>query len=412
MATSVDELLDLAQHAVWQSAQTAAPSDLDRRGAAAVEFDRHRRAWPMLGAAAQHALTAMVGPRPGPPMAPVLDLLERAARPVRGHTGPGDGDPRLLRAAALLGAAGDALHADPAAGHHPVTRDRVLTIVDAAAVLTGAHAEQAHPHSKVLTLAGPRYWLTLSATAQDARSGPPGLDVPAAARRPIVPPGEESIAALLHRFHHAATTAIRPTRAPTRDLMAIPRTLALLHRALAHTTADPNHQHAASAWRDVVTTWGTAIRSPGPPDPLLRAAVHDLAATLTAGITPHQQATAHRYGTDQAADLARDFHQHLRDALNSELYVTAARHLARVTRPAPTPLAAAARAGRWIPLPRDSPPAGQIREAAALAGTTPAYAARGTTSAWLGLATPVQPRADDPQPASTTKEISYPGGTP
>lgn len=405
MATSVDQLLADAQRQMWQAAQPV-PLPPQRGTAAARQRTAHLQAWPTLATAARHALGADLIPAPDHGAAvtvvpkrlvATLRLLERTAtvlQPARPDLEPA-GDRQMRRVAQLLAAVGDVLRDQAPTDRDSGTTDRILDLVAAAATLTAAYTGQASPSGRARDLQQPAHWLALSSAARQACTTVPGQRDTAAAMRPIVPTGEQSLDADLAAFHRAATDALTPTRAPTTDLWLIPRVLAAVHRTAAAYDTTGLHRPAADAWREAANAW-LVVRIPGPPHSALRETARVVAATLATDLDPHDQAAVHLFAQDQAADLAAGYLHHVRDDVDAWRYAVAARHLLKVMDPAPTELLRPGRLGHWVSLPPVSPPSSALLDTAHAAADARAYQTLGAGSAPAAELRPAQPARPRP----------------
>lgn len=392
MATSGDDLLDQAQTELWKAAQSLPAPGQHRRDAARTLFRGQLSAWPDLARATRYAITVLPLDREASQRyEPVLAALDRVERSGGYGHGQAPTDPHFARAAALTGAAGDAMKGSrtlsSAADLGP--QDRLLAHVESAARLTAAYAELAvAPMSSGATTAG--RWLRLGEAARTATITPLSERRSPVSAAPIPAVDEDTLAGSLDRWRRAALdVAAGGPAAASGDLPLIAAALSTVQSAADATGLRPSDRvDSTTIWREAAAAWPSSVRIAGPAAFELRGATSALRADLVTfvqrtrrGDPDHaaDEALAHfasRPGTRVVAVAYRDA---VLEAVSTGRPVIAARRLAEVSGPPlPAELAEAATKGRWVPLPPTSAPA-QLIVSTTIAAADSSHYDRGGT---------------------------------
>lgn len=387
MATSLDDLLGEAQDQVWRCAQELPAAQPAARLRAREVVEQHLAAWPSILNAAERALLADApgSAQPAERFRPTWAALSSARDAVGDRHARGVPDPGLSAVGARLGAAADAM-TTRTGGIATGTLDRVLAIVESSARITAIYAEQIDRPARGKPALDPALWRRLGDAAGAAVLTDPAGRTGVDGARPLIVPGEQTLAATLERWHAHASDLVAPTRAPAANVPAVARGLEMIHAAALATGGPPSHATAVRAWREVVDAWGPALRIPGPVDRDFGSATRSLRDELAGLVDAHRHSTRESrlpmldlrvFAADRIQDVARNYGAHTRWIIESELAIGSAKHIAAAMRREgargvlPEGLTRAALrpagAGRgWVTLPSSSP------QAAAITATTTA----------------------------------------
>lgn len=359
--TSADDLLSQAQAAIYQ----AMPSHPLGRQAGRARYDAMVMAWPALAAAQDRVLSGLQHQHPDEhalvqmrsTLARTVDApnYANAAPPTNLAT-----DRELMRAAALTGAAADALALSRDSGRSPQTGtvDAVLAAMETAARITAATAESGRMSAT--------RWVQLASAAHAIAT------TPAAERRSelgsnlIHRQAEPGLGPALERWHHAAMRTLEPARIPSSQVPLIPRVLATVHYA-----AHGDRSRAGAAWQHAAATWA-GVQIPGADIGGLRVATAVLRAELVQALEPDRPLAQRlpslgvlsAYLRRDGERVATALHTRILTVLRSEQAVAPARQVAvEMDKPLPAHIADRARRGKWTPLPHTSHRATRIATA-------------------------------------------------
>lgn len=399
MATSADDLLRQARQSLYAATRELPESRESWRVARAAKGHYYSRAaaWPALAQAHLNLLRPELfgGLYERPSSTRETNSLEVLRRHLQSvahgevyQAQPGaEPDAHLLRAATLTAAAGDAMqiaHDRQFTDQAPLgTSDLALSNLDHAARITAVYAENStFGHSR----GSGWQWLRISQRAQAMmHSADPTRRSSVMGSAPVVSSDDQSLAGALDRWHRAAVDVLQPSLAPSSQWPLVAVGLAQAHSAAAAAGLGDRHRDLATTWANAVAPWRhqAGIRLPGPDHLGLRTAHQDLARALDQLVGDHRdgnltsasaadRSELRSFLEHQAPNLAATYVAATTQMLESSQPAVAARMLARET-PAPISpqLAAAARAGRWVPLPPHSAPGRALLTATAAAQPGP-----------------------------------------
>lgn len=398
-SATAGQLLDELQRQAWDLATVLPEHRYDRHMVASQNAAGHLAGWPRLAQMGLHALRAVpLSPVDRHNLALLIPVLERVAvRPVKGPV-----DPRVARMADLLGAVGDLLHDEPAA-FGPDERDALAVRAKILAGIETAGRSTLGFLDHATRLSNTRWPGELGKVVDEAHRSlrvPPGqrqgrYDDVAALRV-----GDPTLAGVIARWKTITAAALTPeagvvssrgVQMATMDLGLLATSSAVLVRGAGHLkvidrgagdVAAAALAAAGQGWRRAAASWPPHVRSGGraSEDQVsaslgLRGALKSLMRDGATWAMPEEIAARLdlsvaladvRRGATAAERLGYTYQDCVASLVYSEVLTTPARAIQRAG-PAPRELLAAARRGRWVPLPANQPAATNITAAAAAA---------------------------------------------
>ncbi len=349
---TLTDLLALAQRIAYDLADV--PSGRAARRALAFQ---QLAAWPALATAAERVLTSPGQPLSTPPRTPLLQALSLARRlGIRAEP-----DPQVERLTQALGAVADLLTAT--AWSPAIPRERVA-VDDAVAtiLLTTARVTRGLADNISVEYAGRRDTIANVAMAAAQQRHSPTPDSGPGQLGDLMAPTTPTTVAVA-RWAAVTTTALAGAGIPgaAATIQRAITDLRMCCLALGHLGPEASRDAwlaTADLWEQAARSW-TAVATPIPAandHRLMSAALRQaLPEVVTSPTTARRLAAAVMTVTETAALTVPSL-------VDGGQLVTAARRLAATQRPVPLDLAAAARRGKWIPIPAGSPLTDQLRD--------------------------------------------------